>query len=205
MAGLRQYLAEEEDLVKQHQCIGAIVRLREVGLLSRLLAWIQNEEWTELIITSCDSEFGTFLESALADALRAIGYLSRCLLADGRPEEATAAIDCLHQHLSRLPEAQHRSIVVGWTTALGYLGEWEPLLSHLGPGEPWMHQAAHNIFANWVSADLEERERAARWIARRLRQPELVPEVRSTLGKLLETLERQIGRHLGDDLEDEPA
>jgi len=89
----------------------------------------------------------------------------------------------LHARATTLADAEHRSIVVGCTTALGYLGEWEPILTHLGPGEPWMHDAAGNVFEHWVSKDLSERERAARWIAHRLRtHRDLAPEVRSTLG-----------------------
>ncbi len=43
----------------------------------------------------------------------------------------------------------------------------------------------------------EQREAAARWVARRLRdEPGLAPQVRSTLLRVKDVLEGQIGRHV---------
>lgn len=84
------------------------------------------------------------------------------------------------------------------TTALGYLGRWEPLLQHLGPGEPWMHAAAHNVFWHWIPNPPEgasERERAPAWIQARLTDPNLTPAVRDTLGQLRETLAQSLGHY----------
>jgi hypothetical protein len=95
--------------------------------------------------------------------------------------------------------------VVGLTTALGFLGDWEPILTHLSAGEPWMHEAAQNVFENWVPGPLArepegERERAVHWINRRLRaNPELPTAVRSTLSRIKDSLESKIGRHIVEE------
>ena len=95
----------------------------------------------------------------------------------------------------------HRSIIVGLLTALGYLGDWEPILTQLGPGEPWLHDAARNVFEHWVPGPLAEdpdgeRQRAAEWITQRLRRPDLPAEVRSTLHQIKADLEQELGHHI---------
>ena len=97
-----------------------------------------------------------------------------------------------------------RSIIIGLVTGLGYLGDWQPILEQLGPGEPWLHEAAKNVFAHWVPGPLakspdQERERAAVWIAHRLHRGGLSPEVRSTLQEILADLEQKLGRHIRPD------
>ncbi len=95
----------------------------------------------------------------------------------------------------------HRSIAVGLVTALGYLGDWEPILTQLGPGEPWLHKAARNVFEHWVPGPLAEnpdgeRQRAAEWITQRLRRADLPAEVRSTLNQIKADLEQKLGHHI---------
>ena len=104
--------------------------------------------------------------------------------------------------INYLDPHEHRSIVAGLTTALGYLGDWEPILTHLSPGEPWLHRAGVNVFDKWVPGPLaaepaNEQERAARWILRRLRDnPNLPAQVRSTLNQIKDRLEIKLGRHI---------
>jgi hypothetical protein len=111
----------------------------------------------------------------------------------------------LSQRYASLRPDEDRSIVVGLTTALGFLGDWEPILTHLGAGEPWMHQAAWNVSENWVPGPLAqepegERERAVRWINRRLRaETDLPKEVRTTLSRIKDSLESKIGRHIVEE------
>ena len=104
-------------------------------------------------------------------------------------------------------EEPHSSIIHGLTVALGYLGEWEPILIHLVPGKPWRHEAAKNVFEHWVPGPVEvikprdpdqEPERAAQWIAGRLGDSDLnlSREVRTTYAEILEQLEEKLGRHV---------
>jgi hypothetical protein len=144
-----------------------------------------------------DAQYGRLIEVIRATVMRALGYLARVSINDNHPAEAEAAASYLRGQYASRKQDDHRSIVVGLTTALGYLGEWEPILTNLGAGEPWMHVAAENVFKHWVAA--EEIERAARWIVRRLREPELPQEVRSTLSKIKDQLEAKLGRHIVDD------
>lgn len=133
-----------------------------------------------------------------------------------RPTIRKAAVDAiadLRQRYAELKrqlaagEESHHSIIHSLTVALGYLGEWEPILTHLGPGEPWQHQAAKNVFEHWVPGTAEvisprdpegEPERAAQWIAHRLNDcdRDLSPEVRNTYAEILEKLEEKLGRHV---------
>lgn len=147
--------------------------------------------------------YGAINESQLSFILRAIGYLTRVLLNDKRAEEAKPAVAFLRERYAALQPDEERSIVVGLTTGLGYLGDWEPILIHLGPGELWMHQAAQNVFEYWVPTPLnkasakKQREEAAIWIARRLRDcSDLSPQARSTLERIKNDLETQLGRHI---------
>ncbi len=194
----REIAEREDDPAWQYRIATASAQLRATGLLPRLLDWANRPEIARSEIRIYHDKFGQLHERRLADVLRVIGYLARLLLDSDHAAGAADAVAFLHERAATLADAEDRSIVVGCTTALGYLGEWEPILTHLGPGEPWMHEAAHNVFKYWVVKDLSERERAARWIVHRLVQhQDLAPEVRSTLGKLLERLERDIGRHVG--------
>ncbi len=199
----REISAQENELIWQIRIVRASAKLWATGLLPQLLIWAEQSELASSERTSHSYKFGLHRERYLAYILPAIGYLARQLLDGDHAADAADAVALLHARAATLASAEHRSIVVGCTTALGYLGEWEPILTSLGPGEPWMHEAAHNVFEHWVSRDTSERERAARWIAGRLRHHRgLAPEVRSTLGQLLERLEEEIGRHVGAQGED---
>mgnify|MGYP001569933459 FL=1 len=136
--------------------------------------------------------FEEFQESFLGMILRAIGYLARLLQDNNRAEEAQAAVNFLHDRYRNLSKNTDRRIVRGITTALGFLGEWKPILENLGPGEPWIHEATRNIFKSWLSKG--GRIEATRWIIQQLRDyPLVAAEVRSTLEELKKYLEDEIG------------
>lgn len=199
---LREIAAREIEPRWQNEIATASAKLHATWLLPQLLTWAHEPKLASLGETYYSSVFGQICERYLADVLRAMGYLARLLHDSDHGADAAAAVALLLARASTLAGAE-RSIVAGCTTALGYLGEWEPILTYLGPGEPWLHRAAHNVFEYWVSRDPSERERAARWIAGRLRNHrDLAPEVRSTLGQLLDQLEGEIGRHVGAEVED---
>jgi len=199
----REIAEQETQAAWQRRIARASAKLWATGLLPQLLSWANRSELASSGEVIYDSRFGQCRERHLAAVLRAIGYLARLLRDSDHPADAADAIALLHARAATLAEAEDRSVIGGCTTALGYLGEWEPILTHLGPGEPWMHTAAHNVVRHWLPKDHRERERAARWIARRLRtHRDLAPEVRSTLGKLLERLEREIGRHVGAEADE---
>lgn len=147
-----------------------------------------------------DDSFGKIEEHSLAIIFRVIGFLARESIKQQNEDIAGKALKFLENYYSKLPHNIHRSITVGLTTALGYMGKWEPILSHLDSGEPWMHKAVENIFKYWVPQIPEgkaERERAAIWIVNYIKTQDNLPaNVRSTLEILLETLEREIGHHV---------
>ena len=169
---------------------------------------------------------GSIVERDLASFLRSIGFLTRQLLNDNQLAAAQPGIEALEKRrpllasrtafpgrpesdspgleAHRADDVPDRSIIIGLVTGLGYLGDWQPLLEQLGPGEPWLHQAAKNVFANWVPGPLakppdQERECAAVWIANRLHRGGLSPEVRSTLQEILADLEQNLGHHIRPD------
>ena len=118
---------------------------------------------------------------------------------DGSASESPAAVSASPE--SQAATVPDRSIIAGLVTALGYLGDWEPILCQLGPGEPWLHKAARNVFEHWVPGPLAEkpdgeRQRAAEWITQRLKRADLNAEVRSTLNEIKADLEQGLGRHI---------
>jgi hypothetical protein len=139
--------------------------------------------------------YGKFTESWLGMIIRASGYLARLLLDNNRVEEAKPAVDFLHELYRNLPENTDRRIVIGLSTALGFLGEWEPILKNLATGELWIRDAARNIFKSWVS--LSERIEATSWIIQHLKTyPGIAAEVHSTLEELKKYVEDEIGIYI---------
>ena len=179
------------------------VRIQAVELLPWLIDLAHAPEMAQEQDDVYHYQYGMIKERYLSDILRAIGYLARILLDRKRADEASLAIAFLGERYATLRPDEERSIIVGLTTGLGYIGDWEPILTHLGPGEPWMHQAAQNVFEYWVPTPLKktstkkQREEGAIWIARRLRDRlDLAPQVRSTLERIKDGLEMQLGRHI---------
>lgn len=140
-----------------------------------------------------DSHYGDVEESCRAMVLRATGYLARRA---NQPHGSIA--ERAELTLRHFSEAEDRSTVVGAVTGLAYLGDWKAVLRTLGPGEPWLREVAQNVFRRWVPfADLKG---ATRWIACRLRDdPDLHPDVRSSLELIKDENERQLGHHVTCD------
>lgn len=197
-----QELAEaERERSWQHVFSRAAVKVEATGLVPWLLKLADSPGMNEGV-TIYHSKYGRIEERFVADVLRAIGYMARMLFISDRAAQAQEAVSYLCQRHASVKPDEERCTVVGLATGLGYLGEWEPILTHLGPGEPWMHDAAVNVFENWVPSPLagdpeKERERAAHWVIRRLRDdPSLPAEVRSTLTRIKDRLEGKLGRHV---------
>jgi hypothetical protein len=214
---------DETNFVWQDSIAKAAVKCHAVGLLPWLLETGRRSEFLERTYNLFATTHGKIEECYLADSLRSIGYLTRFTLDQNNQAESAEdppprqpAVDAIaelrerHAELERqlaAGEEPHRSIIRGLTVALGYLGEWEPILTHLGPGEPWQHEAAKNVFEHWVPGPVEvisprdpegEHERAAQWIADRLSDANLglSPDVRTTYAEILEQLEEKLGRHV---------
>jgi len=199
-----QELAEAEKKPRwSANFVRAAVNVETTALIPWLLTVVDSLSLNDVYETWHDT-YGRIEERYRADVLRAIGCLARMLFDKNRGTEAQPAATYLRRQYASLKPDEDRSIVVGLTTALGYLGEWDPILTHLGPGEPWMHRAAVNVFNYWVPGPLapkpaKEQERAARWILSRLRDdPNLPAQVRSTLTQIKDLLETKLGRHLAD-------
>jgi hypothetical protein len=204
----------------------AAVKAGVVSLLPWLARAADLPETAERQLAIYHSAHGRIVERHLAFFLRAIGFLTRQLLNDNQLAAAQPGIEALEKRRPLLasrtafpgrPESDSpgleahrpddvpdRSIIIGLVTGLGYLGDWQPLLEQLGPGEPWLHRAAKNVFNYWVPGPLakspdQERERAAVWIAHRLHRGGLSPQVRSTLQEILARLEQNLGHHIRPD------
>jgi hypothetical protein len=155
--------------------------------------------------TLFDDTYGVIEKSSISYHLPCIGYLARSLLDQGNNAEGQAGVDYLRRRLQAQTPDTNRDASFALATGLGLLGEWEPILTHLGPGEPWVHDTAQNVFRHWVPGPLaedpqSEAERAACWIARRLWfRGDLAPDVRSTLETILDSLERTLGRRIARD------
>lgn len=168
-----------------------------------LLPWLikvvkTTSRWEDGTIDYYYHSYEKIPESWLGMIIRAIGYLARLLYDNNRAEEAKSAVDFLHEYYQNLSDDTDRRIVIGLSTALGFLGKWEPILKNLGPGEPWVHESARNIFKNWLS--LNERIDAALWIIQYLKEhPGLPGEVRSTFQQFKKDVENEIGMYIHPD------
>ncbi|MBC8112986.1 MAG: hypothetical protein H7062_01285, partial [Candidatus Saccharimonas sp.] len=231
----RERAEAEQDFAAQRLFANAIVECHAVTLLDWLVETATAPELAERGEPDFHFAYGLFVERYLAAFLRSIGYLTRRLFDDQQTAAAQPGIEALRRHQAAwlpvtddsMPSPQtptptadsepgagpHRSIIIGLVTALGYLGDWEPLLTQLGSGEPWLHEAAQNVFKHWVPGPLSgsrgeletdltaptadgERERAALWMVQRLRRTDLPAEARSTLLTIKADLEQKLGRHI---------
>jgi hypothetical protein len=193
--------AEKESEVRWfHYYTGTAAKLYAVDLLPWLLTIAKSSQLKDLWTTYSHQKFGIFSESQLAMVFRAIGFLARVSIDSDKPEHGIAAQAQLREWYAALPTEPERTILVGLTTALAYLGEWEPIMTHLTSSEEWMHEAVDNTFRYWLpkdrKRDLEERDRAARWIKMRLELPDLKPKVRSTLERTKDRLEEKLRYHV---------
>jgi hypothetical protein len=219
---LRELAEAEQDGLWQLRFGSAAVACHAATLVGWLVKTADSPEVAERRTETFHGTYGLIAERYLASFLRAIGYLTRLLLDEKRSAEAQRGVEALRQRkdvwlsAAERPVAGNqaagasaaapvdRSIVVGLISGLGYLGDWEPILTQLGPGEPWLHEAARNVFAYWVPGPLaEDREaepqQAAEWITHRLARPDLPHEVRSTLQQIKADLEQKLGHHIWPD------
>lgn len=188
---LRVAARDQDDPVEQRAFACAAAQVDAVDLLPWVLE-IVDAPGLARKYRDHDDTFGPYEESVRAAVLQAIGYLARL----GHPN--SAFVDRAVLTLRRFTSDEDRSTAVGAITGLGYLGDWKAVLRALGPGEPWLHEVAQNLWPHWVPT--EEHESATRWITCRLRdEPELHPNVRSTLQQVKDTNERQLGRHVPCD------
>lgn len=198
-------LAQSTDDAKwQQRFAGAAVEVQTVAMLPWLLLISANLGTDEAKQKFYSNRFGTFEERYLAMVLRSIGYLVRVAVDEKHVDEGKQGLRFLRQRYATLAPDEDRSVVVGLTTGLGYVGDWEPILTHLGAEEPWMHEAAINVCKHWVPTPLDsspddvQRERVARWIVHRLHdRQDLPPQVRSSLERIKDDLEGRLGRHIG--------
>lgn len=195
----------------------AAVATRATELLPWLLRVAEDPRLVRETTVIRSTEYGLSKEPYLAHVVRAIGYLAteamgraaelNTLLrpigidieqSDRELRRGRAAMKWLLQRYHRRARKKDPpEITRALATALGYVGIWEPLLTHLGAGHPWMHDAALNVFDFWVPKPpmgAAERERALEWINGRLRN-NLSPSVRTTLGKLREKVAISLGHY----------
>jgi hypothetical protein len=171
-----------------------------IAAASSLLPWMlniaQERSRRSEDITYSHQRFGEIKERRLAIVYRAIGQLGQTLAAD-KPAEARKALAGLQKALISLQDENlsglDLTLVDGAATGLAYLGDWQPLLSHLARrGSPWLCEAARNTFANWVPgafAPNDDSRRASEWIVARLRnQADLTRDVKATL----ESIDRKL-------------
>jgi len=149
---LHEAISEQSPYWQHKYALVSVITKRE-----DLLPWLMHLDSTATMASDGDelyaSQYGLRWERYLTMILRAIGYLARFLLDEKREVEAQPAVTFLHDRYMALQQDEDRDIVIGLTTGLGLLGNWKPILTHLGPGEPWMHEAALNVFRNSLIAN----------------------------------------------------
>ena len=200
---LQNLAKNEQDPHWQYVFANASVKANAVELISWLIHIAQMPEMVKNQETTFNSQYGIIKELFLAKILSAIGYLARVLLDKKRMDEATPPVAFLRERYAALQSDEEPSIIYGLIIGLGYLGDWEPILTHLAAGKLWMHKAAQNAIKFWVPTPLnkasvkKQREEAAIWIARRLRdRSDLSPQGRTTLERIKDGLETQLGRRI---------
>jgi hypothetical protein len=171
-----------------------------VPLLPRLLHLVQT--MPAEFFTAWHYSYGNHDEQYASDILRAAGFLARQAFMTDQSDVGQLCSEELHRMYGEVDADTDRSRLVGLVTGLGFIGAWEPILSHLGPDEPWMHAAVRNLVLNlppwWQAPDLTaEYGRIARWLAIALTDGRtLDPAVRSTYEKLKDEVEQRLGYHV---------
>ncbi|WP_146060298.1 hypothetical protein [Amycolatopsis sp. CA-128772] len=139
--------------------------------------------------TVSSGRYGLVELAPLAEILPAYGLLAR------RSGGADAAIRAL---ADVDPAGLHSSVAHGKAIALGYLGDWVPVVE-AAPGDAgWMDSATRHILRHWVPgpatpAGLSEPDAIASWLKQRLADTALRAGPRSLTEQLLFEVERRRG------------
>ncbi|WP_405827153.1 hypothetical protein [Streptomyces sp. NBC_00105] len=151
-------------------------------------------------ITHSHPVHGLEVVSPAAHALTAWGYLSLLAVADGAAKSVRPA----HKTLVKLAgwaEGQHPSLERARLIALGFLGDWEEILTALRPGDSVMHQAAVNLTAHWLPepgthGGGSPQGEIVEWVRDRLRAQDLPAETRAVLSHIRDTAEFTMRRYV---------
>jgi len=148
---------------------------------------------------SADDEFLLEDRSEMGMVLASVGYLGLAAHEDGNPRLARMAWHYLKDlRTDGLDPTSRRGLGVG----LAVLGDFDLLLEDLPSGDPRWHQAAINAIRWWAGGPYPARKipqvdkEIAERILQRLDEPDLAPDVRSTLCEIKELLEQRLGYYL---------
>ena len=191
---LRELAEAETDEGWQRFYAGAAAQIRATDLLPWLLRIADRPVLIEIRGSGPEERFGEFTETDVGFVLRAIGYLARVARDEKLADLSASAVAYLRHRNDRLHARSDAGERAGCATGLGFVGQWEPLLSSLRRGERWLHVAAKNVVRLQISQDVANLVLVGTWIARRLEVPGLGPDVRSTLLEIKTELERRCGR-----------
>ncbi|MFF3403522.1 hypothetical protein ACFYW6_34135 [Streptomyces sp. NPDC002659] len=155
------------------------------------------------VITHSHGIHGRIEVSLAAHAIAAVGYLgqlARRLDEGGRPE-AEDSRNALQQILSG-PHEYHNSVRRARCVALGFWGEWQPLLSTLlWMQDPVLEQAARNVVSHWIpqpsnGAGEKLHMEIAKWITRRLQDTKLPASTRAVLTEIRDNTQNTLRRYV---------
>src|SRR5258706_8177578 len=119
---------------------GAVAKLHAFDLLDWLLDVA--ERGAGAPVHYSHEAYAEFGEDSVAMVYRVIGYLGQQLSGERRDRETALCRDALARGFERAHHSEDRGLTAGITTGFVYLGEFEPLLSALDAGEPWLHDVA---------------------------------------------------------------
>ncbi|MFK0187929.1 hypothetical protein ACIQV1_27400 [Streptomyces rubiginosohelvolus] len=153
------------------------------------------------VITHSHGIHGRVEVSLAAHAVSAVGFLGQLArrMDAGRSEEDV--LDSLQQMLSSRNE-YHHSVQRARCIALGYWGEWRPLLSTLlWVQDPILERAAVNVVSHWIpqpsDGAAELHVEIAQWISRRLQDgTKLQASTRAVLTEIREGIQNTLRRYV---------
>jgi hypothetical protein len=190
---------DETNTRKAYRWSSAVAATNETRALPFIVRMASDPALATTIAKRSFRSTGFIEEPRIAAILRTVGYLGRKAHDDGDQNAASIA----HQLLSSVNVVDaHPSVATARLLGLGYLGDWEPLLSALPPADDLAHLAAHNVVAIWTPGPYtpklnEDPEAIARWIDRKLSAtPDMDPSVRSTLQEIKHEIESKLARYV---------
>ena len=185
---LRKLIESDLDFKEKWRICNALVKTNLYEFSSWVEAQAVADDLVHSTVTIHDPTFGSISEPHCAAFLRACGYLGRKLFESGNGKAVEESLAFLRGLYRKMLFSERRPYVVALTTALGYLGDWRPIFSHLEEREPWMHEAAVNVARYWIDDDAAELKRALSWTRDRL-ENQVIPEpVKDTLRKVNDAL-----------------